>query len=326
MAGLGWKTWSTGDTVTAANFQGYLQDQVIAVFATTSARDTAISSPSDGQFCYVTASTGTLYVYDNSAWTAVDLAGDIQGVVTNAASGLSGGATTGTVTLTLNLAGLTAAQSFGADGAGVDVTFHSGTAGDYLMWDASEEKLILEGTHGATALDVTDGNVVIGDGTLTIGSDGAGEDVTFHSGTSGDYLMWDASDKALEFTDSTITMNDNVIATAELKDYGETVNAIGATGGGTQDIDLTAGNVVTCTVNTSANTFTFSNPSASGKSCSFTMIITNGGSQTVNWPGTVDWAGGSAPTLTTSGVDVLVFTTVDGGTIWYGFAAGLAMA
>ena len=197
MAGLGWKTWSTGDTVSAANFQGYLQDQVIAVFATTSARDTAISSPSDGQFCYVTASTGTLYVYDNSAWTAVDLAGDIQGIVTAAASGLSGGTTSGTATLTLNLAGLTAAQAFGADGAGVDVTFHSGTAGDYLMWDASEEKLILEGTNGATALDVTDGNVVIGDGTLTIGSDGAGEDVTFHSDTAGDYMQWDSSAEKL---------------------------------------------------------------------------------------------------------------------------------
>ena len=197
MAGLGWKTWSTGDTVTAANFQGYLQDQVIAVFATTSARDTAISSPSDGQFAYVTASTGTLYYYDNSAWTAVDLAGDISSIVTAAASGLSGGATSGAVTLTLNLAGLTAAQAFGSDGAGVDVTFHSGTAGDYLMWDASEEKLILEGTNGATALDVTDGNVVIGDGTLTIGSDGAGEDVTFHSDTAGDYMQWDSSAEKL---------------------------------------------------------------------------------------------------------------------------------
>ena len=95
--------------------------------------------------------------------------GDITAIVTAAASGLSGGATSGDVTLTLNLAGLTAAQAFGADGAGVDVTFHSATAGDYALWDASEEKLILEGTNGATALDVTDGNVVVADGTLSLG-------------------------------------------------------------------------------------------------------------------------------------------------------------
>ena len=110
-----------------------------------------------------------------------------------------------------------------------------------------------------------------------------------------------------------------------LKDYAETVNAIGGTGGGTQDIDVTAGNVVTATVDTSTNTFTFSNPSASGRACSFTLILTNGGSQTVNWPSSVDWADGDAPSLTSSGVDVLTFTTVDAGTIWYGFAAGLDM-
>jgi hypothetical protein len=109
-------------------------------------------------------------------------------------------------------------------------------------------------------------------------------------------------------------------------DIAETVNAIGDTGGGTDAIDVSAGNVVTATVSTATQTFTFTNPSATGRSCSFLLILTNGGSQTVNWPGAVDWAGGSAPSLTSSGVDVLVFTTVDAGTIWYGFAAGLAMA
>ena len=116
-----------------------------------------------------------------------------------------------------------------------------------------------------------------------------------------------------------------VISNPVVKDYGETVNVIGATGGGTQDIDLEDGNVVTATVTASANTFTFSNPSTSGVSCSFTLILTNGGSQTVNWPATVDWAAATAPTLTAAGVDVLTFMTVDAGAIWYGFAGGLAM-
>ena len=111
----------------------------------------------------------------------------------------------------------------------------------------------------------------------------------------------------------------------EIAVYSDDVNPIRATGGGTQDIDMTDGNVTTATVDTSANTFTFSNPPASGKCGSFTLILTNGGSQTGTWPTSVDWAGGTAPTLTTSGIDVLTFTTVDGGTIWYGFAAGLDM-
>ena len=122
-----------------------------------------------------------------------------------------------------------------------------------------------------------------------------------------------------------INFQDEQAIRPEIKDYAETVNAIGGTGGGTQDIDVTAGNVVTATVDTSTNTFTFSNPSATGKACSFTLILTNGGSQTVNWPSSVDWAGGDAPSLTSSGVDILTFTTVDAGTIWYGFAAGTDM-
>ncbi len=107
----------------------------------------------------------------------------------------------------------------------------------------------------------------------------------------------------------------------KLKDYGETVNAIGSIGGGTQDIDIELGNVVTGTVDTSTTTFTFSNPSASGTACSFTLILTNGGSQTVNWPASVDWPGGAAPSLTASGVDVISFYTTDGGTTWYGVSA-----
>ena len=119
---------------------------------------------------------------------------------------------------------------------------------------------------------------------------------------------------------------DYVIQRPNLKDYAETHNAIGDTGGGTDAIDISAGNVVSATVSTGTQTFTFTNPSASANSCSFTLILTNGGSQTVNWPASVDWAAATAPTLTSSGVDILTFTTIDGGTIWYGFAAGLAMA
>ena len=123
----------------------------------------------------------------------------------------------------------------------------------------------------------------------------------------------------------TVNHADLIVQRPRFTDYAETINAIGSTGGGTQDIDITAGNVVSATVDTSTNTFTFSNPSATGKACSFTLFLTNGGSQTVNWPSSVDWAGGSAPSLTSSGVDVLTFTTLDAGTIWYGFAAGTDM-
>ena len=142
----------------------------------------------------------------------------------------------------------------------------------------------------------------------------------------------DMSDSAFDVVNDTTPQlggaldgQDNIVSKVNLKDYGEVTNAIGSTGGGTQDIDLTLGNSVSATVDTSANTFTFSNSTAADEQCGFVLYLTNAGSQTVNWPSSVDFSGGVAPTLTTSGVDVLVFTTIDAGTRWYGFAAGLDM-
>ena len=116
---------------------------------------------------------------------------------------------------------------------------------------------------------------------------------------------------------ATANFADNVVQRATLKDTSETVVALGDLGGGTDDLDLSLGNVFTATVSTSTQTLTFSNPAASGTCYCFMVILTNGGSQTVNFPNTVDFAGGSAPSLTSSGVDILVFTTVDGGTIFH---------
>jgi hypothetical protein len=224
MAGAGYKLFSTGDVLTASDLNTYGIEQTVMVFADSAARDTALTSAkSEGMFAFLLDPGDRLTYYDGSSWVVVDLAGDITGITTAAASGLSGGASSGTVTLTLNLAGLTAAQNFGSDGSGVDVTLHSDTAGDYALWDSSEEKLILEGTNGATVLDVTDGNVVIGDGTLVVGSDGAGEDVTFHSDTAGDSFLWDSSEEklilegtnaatVLDVTDGNVSIGDGTLA------------------------------------------------------------------------------------------------------------------
>ena len=222
------------------------------------------------------------------------------------------------------------------DGAAVDTAIvFDGNAKDFhIALDDSADKLVIgEGSTVGTneILTITDDTVTIGDGAAVdtylnfdgnavdyrIGLDD-GTDVgagTAH-GTTAAIAIDSAADMVLG---GYINFQDEQAIRPEIKDYSETVNAIGGTGGGTQDIDLTAGNVVTATVDTSTNTFTFSNPSASGRSCSFTLILTNGGSQTVNWPSSVDWKDGTAPTLTSSGVDILNFMTVDAGTIWYGF-------
>ena len=123
-----------------------------------------------------------------------------------------------------------------------------------------------------------------------------------------------------------VTGGDQIVSAINLKDYGEVTNALGDLGGGTDAIDLTAGNSVSATVSTGTQTFTFTNPTASDELCSFSLMLTNGGSQTINWPSTVDWASATAPTLTASGVDCLVFWTIDGGTIWNGSTVALNLS
>ena len=117
-----------------------------------------------------------------------------------------------------------------------------------------------------------------------------------------------------------VDFGDYVIQQVCLMDYAEKTQAAAA-----HDIDLSLGNVQTYTLSGN-QTLTFSNPPASPKSGSFTLLVTNGGSATLTWPTSVDWAGGTAPTLTAAGIDAIVFTTIDGGTTWYGFAAGLDLS
>ena len=231
------------------------------------------------------------------------------------------------------------------DGAAVDTAIvFDGNAKDFhIALDDSADKLIIgEGSTVGTneILSITDDTVTIGDGAAVdtylnfdgnaadfrIGIDDGTDKLEIGGGVAHGTAAGISMDVNGDMTlGGGIACADEVIGRPRFTDYAETVNVLGDLGGGTDTIDITAGNVVTATVSTATQTFTFTNPSATGKSCSFTLILTNGGSQTVNWPGAVDWAGGSAPSLTSSGVDVLTFTTVDAGTIWYGFAAGTDM-
>ena len=90
----GFKVWSTGDLVNASDFNNYIQEQVIMTFANSTARDSAVSSPEEGMFCYL-ADTNVLQYYDGSSWASYIGECDITGITitTSATSGLSGGAT-----------------------------------------------------------------------------------------------------------------------------------------------------------------------------------------------------------------------------------------
>jgi hypothetical protein len=71
-AGLGFKTFTTGEVLTAADTNGYLM-QGILVFATAAARDAAITSPQEGQYAFLKDSD-TLVYYSGSAWATASVA------------------------------------------------------------------------------------------------------------------------------------------------------------------------------------------------------------------------------------------------------------
>jgi len=120
-----------------------------------------------------------------------------------------------------------------------------------------------------------------------------------------------------------------VVSRAQMKDYAETVNALGSKSAAF-NIDFEDGNVQTVTISSGTFNVGLINSLAS-HSNSITILGTNLGAGTPSFVAgahggggnAVKWADGTAPTYTASGTDVLCFTTFDGGTNFYGFAAGL---
>ena len=95
--------------------------------------------------------------------------------------------------------------------------------------------------------------------------------------------------------------------------------------GGTTTLNLQLGDSFTTTL-TENTTLAFSNPPAGTGLGAFVVKVKQHASsaKTLAFPGTVDWAGGSAPDVSTgvNDVDIFVFLTVDNGTIYYGITAG----
>lgn len=107
---------------------------------------------------------------------------------------------------------------------------------------------------------------------------------------------------------STLTTNNTLLIAASYRTGIITVAA--------NNVDCSLGNYFTKTA-TGAISWTVSNVPATG-AYTFLLELTNGGTGTQTWYTGTKWPGGTAPTLTASGVDVLGFITDDGGTNWRG--------
>jgi molybdopterin-binding protein len=203
------------------------------------------------------------------------------------------------------------------DSNAVANTVLGGTGASTSSWTGSPT---LSGTVTASAFAGPITGAVTGNVTGNVTGDITGDLTGAVTGAASDNLLLAGGTMA-----GVIDHNDLGVTKPLLKDYSETINTI-ASSTVLADIDIELGNVIDMTLDNNP-TLTFTNPAVTGTGGSFSLILRQdgSGSRTVTWPGVVKWAGGTAPTLTTtaSRADIFTFVTVDeGATCWFGFVAG----
>jgi cytoskeletal protein CcmA (bactofilin family) len=80
MAGQGYKVWSAGDVLAAADVNGYLMEQSVMVFASSAARSSAIGTATEGMVSYL-RDTNALEFFDSTSWRTVGVDSTVAGSV-----------------------------------------------------------------------------------------------------------------------------------------------------------------------------------------------------------------------------------------------------
>ena len=172
----GFKVFSVSEVLTAADVNDYLMEQSIAIFSNSTTRDAQISSPVNGQACFL-LDNNVLQFYYSSAWNNFVGEGDITGVT--AGTNISGGGTSGAVTLNLAIdsevafADQTASAIVLKDYAETDVAISSGTTLAIILANGNTGSVTLG--HNVTDIDFT--NVPtngVSSFTLKVTQDGTG--------------------------------------------------------------------------------------------------------------------------------------------------------
>jgi hypothetical protein len=173
MAGAGYKLFNTGDVLTAAQVNTYLNEQTVMVFASSAARTSALSGVlAEGMVSYL-QDTNAVEVYNGSAWVGVSGAGDVTEV--QAGTGISVASGTGPIPVV----------SFDYR-AGSAVTFNAQTA-TYtgVLTDADQKLVTMSNAAANDFLIPTNANVAFPVGTvINVLQIGAGQ-TTIKAVTSG---------------------------------------------------------------------------------------------------------------------------------------------
>lgn len=185
----------------------------------------------------------------------------------------------------------------------------SGLSADGLAVRTSASAFTNRSVAAGSGVTVTNGDGVSGNPTVAL-------DVT---GLTAETAIVDADE--IPLYDASATANRKATRENLLKGAKHTspVMAFSAKGSisGAQSLDFAVASSFSATA-TGAITWTFSNPPASGVTGGMILFLTNGGVGTQTWPASVDWPNGTAPTLSATGLDILVFLTHNGGTTWHG--------
>jgi hypothetical protein len=124
---------------------------------------------------------------------------------------------------------------------------------------------------------------------------------------------------------NTVNLNSNTLYTPTLQYYNEPISSPGISGN-TLSLDLSLAQVFNVSLNAGISSFIVTNvPQTASRAIGFSLFLTaDGTARGISWGSAVKWPSGIPPTLTTTNnkTDILSFTTLDGGTSYFGSVAG----
>jgi hypothetical protein len=160
----GYKTFNTGDVLTAAQVQYYLQNQSIMYFADAAARDAALTAPirQEGMFAYLADSESVVY-YNGTSW--VDLFNSQTLTSPKEVNTITAGPATGTVNVDVVTSSILIYTSNATGNWTLNVRGNSTTTLDSIMATGEQISVVFETPNGGTAYYPTafniDGSAVV---------------------------------------------------------------------------------------------------------------------------------------------------------------------